>query len=91
MLGSFFYELMLFAGKALLVLITISVVLALTFALARKGKNAAGSTNQPRLVIKDLTHELSKQRKALKQAIKKADPDRKLKKEAAAAASKGWF
>ncbi len=89
MLGDFLYDILLFALKAVLVLVVVSILLALLFSLARKGKDSKDKT-KVHLEIKDLTQELASQRKAITKALKQADPERKLRKDEKEQ-QKGWF
>lgn len=84
-------ELALFAGKCALFVVAAGLLCSLVFALARRDGRRPKEQNQPYLVIKDLTQELKRQRRVMRRAVEKADPDLQLKKEAEEQASKGLF
>ncbi len=92
MVADYLFELALFACKCILVLLVIACIISLIFSQARRGRGqAAGREAQPRLVIKNLSRELKKQRREMRRALDKADPDKQLCKQEQDLQRRGFF
>lgn len=91
----FLFELLLFAGKALIFVIAAAVILLLIilFCTARRGlKNSLEAESGSEVVLINLTRRQQTVRKAMQRSLKKQDPDEKIKRlEVASAEKKGLF
>ncbi len=85
----FLFELLLFAGKALIFVLAVAAILLLIALLlsARRGLKAASEDKGSEVVLINLTRRQQQLRKKLQQSLKKQDPDEKLRRQEKAAAA----
>ncbi|MBO8415889.1 MAG: hypothetical protein IAB19_05875, partial [Proteobacteria bacterium] len=85
---NYLFELLLFAGKAVIVVLTIGAVLLVLVAsvssLKHKENAKAGcsSRSSSQIVLVNLSRRKERQKKQLQKMLKKIDPDERLKREA---------
>lgn len=83
MFGLYAIDLLMFALKAVVIVVAICLPLVVIFALVSASKNSKKSTGEKgKLVYTDLHSAYEKRKKTIEDALEKMSPDRKLKKKA---------